>query len=125
MKEVGRPRRRSKAAVLEALKETLGTVKLTHLNRERLTHGLQSLKLIHPGDHHDPDLYGAVTIEGVLRLEVDATRWKIFCMAITATDRLDRGRQSPKSSIFVKEGYGDVAMRTARRSSEIYTLIFD
>ncbi|WFU14335.1 site-specific integrase [Bradyrhizobium sp. CB3481] len=36
MKEVGRPPRRSKAAVLEALKESLGTVKLTHLNRERL-----------------------------------------------------------------------------------------
>jgi|EndMetStandDraft_5_1072996.scaffolds.fasta_scaffold86492_1 integrase len=36
MKEVGRPPRRSKAAVLEALKETLGTVKLTQLNRERL-----------------------------------------------------------------------------------------
>jgi integrase len=37
MQEVGRPPpRRSKAAVLEALKESLGTVKLPHLNRERL-----------------------------------------------------------------------------------------
>src|SRR6516165_6495152 len=36
MQEVGRPPRRSKAAVLEALKEALGTVKLSKLNRERL-----------------------------------------------------------------------------------------
>jgi integrase len=36
MQEVGRPPRRSKAAVLEALKESLGTVKLPQLNRERL-----------------------------------------------------------------------------------------
>ncbi|MET4848020.1 hypothetical protein [Bradyrhizobium japonicum] len=36
MHEVGRPPRRSKAAVLEALKEALGTVKLPKLNRERL-----------------------------------------------------------------------------------------
>jgi len=36
MLEVGRPPRRSKAAVLEALKEALGTVTLPKLNRERL-----------------------------------------------------------------------------------------
>ncbi|WP_439374768.1 hypothetical protein [Bradyrhizobium sp. DASA03120] len=36
MHEVGRPPRRSKAAVLEALKDALGTVKLPKLDRERL-----------------------------------------------------------------------------------------
>jgi hypothetical protein len=36
VQEVGRPPRRSKAAVLEALKEALGTVKLSQLNSERL-----------------------------------------------------------------------------------------
>ena len=36
MHEVGRPPRRSKAAVLEALKDALGTVKLPKLNREQL-----------------------------------------------------------------------------------------
>ena len=36
MHEVGRPPRRSKAAVLEALKEDLGSTKLPRLNRERL-----------------------------------------------------------------------------------------
>ncbi|RZN16129.1 site-specific integrase [Bradyrhizobium sp. Leo121] len=36
MHEVGRPPRRSKAAVMEALKLSLGTVKISQLNRERL-----------------------------------------------------------------------------------------
>jgi hypothetical protein len=36
MHEVGRPARRSKAAVLEALKEYLGSVKLPRLDRELL-----------------------------------------------------------------------------------------
>jgi hypothetical protein len=36
MREIGRPPRRSKAAVLQALKDSLGSVKLPRLNRERL-----------------------------------------------------------------------------------------
>lgn len=36
MHEVGKPPRRSKAAVLQALKDSLGPVKLPQLNRERL-----------------------------------------------------------------------------------------
>jgi hypothetical protein len=36
MREVGKPPRRSKAAVMESLKDALGTVKLPQLNRERL-----------------------------------------------------------------------------------------
>ncbi|MGY2803942.1 S8 family peptidase [Bradyrhizobium sp. USDA 4506] len=73
-----------------------------------LTHGLQSLKLIHPADPHDPDLYGAVTIEGVSRLEVDATRRKIYCMAITATDGLDRGRPSSWSAAIDNLAFGAI-----------------
>ncbi len=71
-----------------------------------LTHGLQSLKLVHPTDHHDPDLYGAITIEGVSRLEVDATRRKIYCMAITTTDGLDRGRPSSWSAAIDNLAFG-------------------
>lgn len=73
-----------------------------------LTHGLQSLKLIHPTDHHDPDLYGAVTIEGVSRLEVDATRRKVYCMAITTTDGLDRGRPSSWSAAIDNLAFGAI-----------------
>ena len=36
MREVGKPPRRSKAAVMESLKDARGTVKLPRLNRERL-----------------------------------------------------------------------------------------
>jgi len=62
-----------------------------------LTHGVQSLKLIHEPDPHRPDLYGTVTIEGVSRLEVDATKRRVYCMAITA-DARDRGKPSSWSS---------------------------
>jgi hypothetical protein len=62
-----------------------------------LTHGVQSLKLIHAPDPHRPDLYGEVTIEGISRLELDAARRKIYCMAITA-DARDRGRPSSWSA---------------------------
>jgi hypothetical protein len=63
----------------------------------QLTHGLQSLKLVHEPDPHRPDLYGTVTIEGVSRLEVDAARRRIYCMAITA-DARDRGKPSSWSA---------------------------
>jgi hypothetical protein len=62
-----------------------------------LTHGVHSLKLIHAPDPHRPDLYGEVTIEGISRLELDAARRKIYCMAITA-DARDRGRPSSWSA---------------------------
>jgi hypothetical protein len=62
-----------------------------------LTHGVQSLKLIHAPDPHRPELYGTVTIEGVSRLEIDAARRRVYCMAITADDR-DRGKPSSWSA---------------------------
>jgi hypothetical protein len=58
-----------------------------------LTHSVQSLKLIHADDPHPEALYGTVTTEGIARLEVDATRRKVYCLAITA-DARDRGRPS-------------------------------
>jgi hypothetical protein len=73
-----------------------------------LTHGLQSLKLIQGTDPHDPDLYGAVTIEGVSRLEVDVTRRKVFCMAITTADGLDRGRPSSWSAAIDNLAFGAI-----------------
>ena len=58
---------------------------------------MQSLKLIHEPDPHRPDLYGTVTIEGISRLEVDATKRRVYCMAITA-DARDRGKPSSWSA---------------------------
>jgi Subtilase family len=62
-----------------------------------LTHGLQSLKLIHDPDPHRPDLYGTVTVEGVARLEIDADRRRVYCMAITA-DARDQGKPTSWSA---------------------------
>lgn len=73
-----------------------------------LTHGVQSLKLIHPANPHEPDLYGAVTIEGVSRLEIETTRRKVYCMAITTTDGLDRGRPSSWSAAIDNLAFGAI-----------------
>lgn len=62
-----------------------------------LTHGLESLKLIHPPDPHDKLLHGLVTIEGVYRLESLPPRKRVYCMAIS-TDGLNRGRPTSWSA---------------------------
>lgn len=72
-----------------------------------LTHGVHSLKLIHEPDPHHPDLYGIVTIEGVSRLEVDAARKRVFCMAITS-DARDRGRPSSWSAAVDDLAFGTI-----------------
>lgn len=72
-----------------------------------LTHGLQSLKLIHEPDPHRPELYGVVTIEGISRLEVDANRQRLYCLSITA-DARDRGRPTSWSAAIDNLAYGGV-----------------
>lgn len=72
-----------------------------------LTHGVQSLKLIHLPDPHRPDLYGTVTIEGISRLEVEGLRRKVYCLAITA-DARDRGRPSSWSAAIDNLAFGSI-----------------
>jgi len=72
-----------------------------------LTHGVQSLKLIQASDPHREDLYGTVTIEGISRLEVDATRQRVYCLAITA-DARDRGRPSSWSAAIDNLAFGAI-----------------
>ena len=72
-----------------------------------LTHGVQSVKLIHAPDAHLPVLYGAVTIEAISRLEIDAARRKVFCMAITS-DARDRGRPSSWSAAIDNLAFGAI-----------------
>lgn len=62
-----------------------------------VTHRLESMKLIDASDPHSEDLFGAVTIEGVSRLEVVPDPRRLFCMAIT-TDGKDRGRPTSWSA---------------------------
>ena len=72
-----------------------------------MTHGVQSLKLIHAPDPHRPDLYGEVTIEGISRLEIDTNRNRNYCMAITA-DARDRGRPSSWSAAIDNLAFGEI-----------------
>ena len=51
----------------------------------RLRHRLESVKVLPPVGHNDPDLYGALTADAVARTEVQApARRRVFSMAITA-----------------------------------------
>lgn len=63
-----------------------------------LTHGVESVKMFNRADQHRPDLYGAVTVESVNRVELRPARRRAYCMAITATDDRDRGRPSSWSA---------------------------
>lgn len=63
-----------------------------------MTHKIESVKIVHPQDHHDPDLYGAVTQESAYRVEINPDRRRVFCMAVSAPDGRDRGRPSSWSA---------------------------
>jgi len=62
------------------------------------THRLESVKIIHDPDPHDPDLYGAVTQESTYRVEVIPDRRRVFCMAVSSTDGRSRGKPSSWSA---------------------------
>lgn len=63
-----------------------------------LTHRIESVKIVHPHDHHEVELYGAVTQESTYRVEVNGDRRRVFCMAVTAPDGRERGRPSSWSA---------------------------
>jgi hypothetical protein len=73
-----------------------------------VTHGVQSLKFFNAADQHEVELYGVVTIEGISRLEVDLARKKVFCMAVTSIDGLDRGRPSSWSAALDELAFGNI-----------------
>ncbi len=63
-----------------------------------MTHRLESVKIINDADPHKPELYGAVTMESVNRVEVIPDRRRIYCMAVSTPDGRDRGRPSSWSA---------------------------
>ena len=68
----------------------------------RFRHRLESVKLLtHSGGNQgDPVLHGHLTAEAIARPEVDTpNRPRVFGMAITAKDNLDRGQPSAWSSV--------------------------
>jgi hypothetical protein len=62
-------------------------------------HYLESVKLIENGQPHNPDLYGAVTQEGVARgVIIHPENKRIVCMTVTSDGLDHRGRPSSWSS---------------------------
>ena len=65
----------------------------------KLTHILESVKILPPDGQNDPELYGHITIESIARAEVTApNRNRVACMAVTTTDFRDRGQPSSWSA---------------------------
>lgn len=67
-------------------------------DKQRLTHWIESVKILPPVGQNSPPLYGDITRECVARAEVAAPRRnRAFCMAVT-TNASDRGKPSSWSA---------------------------
>ncbi len=62
-------------------------------------HQLESVKIIHDGTEHDPENYGAVTLEAIARPEItNPNRQRVYCLALTQNTPSDDGRPSSWSA---------------------------
>jgi len=65
----------------------------------QLRHRLESVKILPPRGENPAHLYGAITKEGIARVELSApNRQRVCCMAVTTTDFRDRGQPSEWSA---------------------------
>ena len=72
-----------------------------------LSHRLETVKVLPPNAQNDPELYGAVTEIGIGKAEKQAPRRRrVFCMAVTSSVGLGRGRPSSWSAAIDKLCYG-------------------
>lgn len=79
----------------------------------RLTHCIESVKILPDQGQNEPKLYGAITRESVARAEVTAPdRRRAICLAVTSDIGTNRGRPSSWSSAIDQLSFGD---DTARR----------
>jgi hypothetical protein len=75
-----------------------------------IEHKLESVKILPAGEPNPPELYGAVTAQGVYRIEtVNPDGKRAFCLAITATDARERGNPSSWSAELDQLAFGDEA----------------
>lgn len=71
-------------------------------------HRLESVKIINSSDPHDPELYGAVTIESANSpIASFPERTRIYCMAVSSAEKVHFGRPSSWSAAVDKITYGD------------------
>jgi len=65
----------------------------------RVTHRLESVKVLRDEGDNQGESFGAITAEAVARVEIAAPdRQRVFSMAVTSTDGRDRGRPSSWSA---------------------------
>lgn len=79
-------------------------------NAIRISHRLESAKILPPQGQNPERLWGYITVQGVSRAEIHAPdRRRIVCLAVTATDFRDRGRPSSWSASIDEftSGYSD------------------
>ena len=80
----------------------------------RISHRLESAKILPPRGQNPERLWGYVTAQGISRVEIQApNRRRIGCLAVTATDFRDRGRPSSWSANVdeLASGYDDEIRR--------------
>ncbi|HEX7051153.1 MAG TPA: S8 family peptidase [Longimicrobiales bacterium] len=64
-----------------------------------IRHRLESVKILPPRGANPPELYGTITAEAAARVEVQAPgRHRCFSLAVTATDKRDRGEPTSWSA---------------------------
>lgn len=64
-----------------------------------LRHRLESVKILPPKGQNSPELYGAITAEATSRVEIQSPhRRRCFAMAVTTTDKRDRGQPTSWSA---------------------------
>jgi hypothetical protein len=65
----------------------------------QVLHKIESVKILPPVGANSPDLYGSITAQAVARPEIAAPqRLRVFSLAVTATDRRDRGQPTSWSA---------------------------
>ena len=80
---------------------------LGHAGPIRLSHRIETVKILPPAGQNDPDLYGAITGLGIGLAEAQAPRrQRVICMAVTSDVGLGRGRPSSWSAAVDQLCYG-------------------
>jgi len=78
--------------------------------KPEINHRLSSVKILPPASENDPTLYGAITIQGISRAELAApNRTQIYCMAVTTTEKIFRGRPTSYSAAIDQLAFGESA----------------
>lgn len=84
------------------------TAAMSSTNNIQIYHQLESVKFINKPDPHDPEFYGAVTIEAANSPIVSAPfRPRIYCMAVTDKNQAFYGRPSSWCSAIDKIIFGN------------------